>query len=58
MYDVDAIRRKISKEGVEAIYDVIRYLSGEFDECIQAELTKAKLLVDGYPNMSLIMSLA
>lgn len=55
MYDVNALKRMISKNGMDFAISV---LSGDLSEEIKAQLTDAGLLVGGYPNLSLIYSLA
>ncbi len=55
MYDINAIRRFISKKGID---NAISYLSGDLDNNLKKELTKCHLFVDGYLNISLIYSLA
>ena len=56
MYDLGTVKRKIRKEGVD---NLISELSSEnFSEDIKRELAECSVLVDGYPNLSLIYSLA
>jgi len=56
MYSVEALQRKIKKEGVDkTIHDLS---TGNFSESVKEELNKALIFIDGHPNLSLIYSLA
>ncbi len=55
MYDVNAVKRMISKNGID--YTIL-VLSGDLSEETKSQLTDAKLIVGGYLNLSLIYSLA
>lgn len=55
MYDVNAVKRMISKNGIDYAISV---LSGNLSEETKSQLTNAGLIVGGYPNLSLIYSLA
>lgn len=55
MYDVNAVKRMVLKHGVDYL---ISYLMGDLDKRVEAELTKVHLIVNGYPNLTLIYSLA
>lgn len=53
MYTIESLRRRISKEGVET---VIRELSSLSNESTKKQLTDSGILVNGYPNLTLILS--
>lgn len=56
MYDIEAIKRKIGKEGLQ---ETLKYLaSPDLPEHIKEDLTKNYILVGGFPNVELICSLA
>ncbi|MFR2533923.1 MAG: hypothetical protein ACLTEH_00860 [Clostridia bacterium] len=55
MYDANALKRKIHKEGIDS---VMNFLLGDLDDSVRDSLTKANVFIDGYLNMSLIYSLA
>ena len=55
MYDKNALRRKIAKDGLQ---ETLKLLSSDnFPEDIKAELSKDKIFVGGYPCLSIICSL-
>jgi len=55
MYDLEALRRKIGKEGVE---ETIQYLlSPNLPERIKESLTNCSVFSGGYLNLALIYSL-
>ena len=56
MYNLEAVRRKIKKEGIDkTIFDLS---AGNFSEDAKAELGKLNIFTNGYPNLSVIYSLA
>ena len=56
MYDLGTIKRKIKKDGVDSVISEIS--SEDFSETVKKDLTACNILVDGFPNLSLIYSLA
>lgn len=56
MYDLGSVKRKIRKEGVDRLISELS--SGNFSEDIKRDLADCNVLLDGYPNLSLIYSLA
>ena len=55
MYDLNSVRRKINKEGVD---NFISDLSSEnLNKDVKNDLSICGILVNGYPNLSLIYSL-
>lgn len=56
MYNVEALKRKIQKEGLQPT--IILLSSPDFPKSIKEDLTKDRIFVGGYPNISLISSLA
>ena len=56
MYDLGTIKRKIKKDGVDSVISDIS--SDNFSETIKKDLSDCNIFVDGYPNLSLIYSLA
>ena len=55
MYNTEALRRKIAKDGLQ---ETLKLLSSDnFPEDIKAELSKDKIFVGGYPCLSIICSL-
>lgn len=56
MYDIEALRRKIAKEGLQETLKCLA--SPDLPESIKKDLTKNHILVGGYPNVELICSLA
>lgn len=55
MYDKNALRRKIAKDGLQ---ETLKLLSSDnFPEDIKAELSKDKIFVGGFPCLSVICSL-
>lgn len=55
MYDAKAFKRLIKKKGVDY---AISYLSEHLGDISKEDYTKEYLLVNGYPNISFIYSLA
>lgn len=55
MYDLNAVKRMISKNGIDYAISV---LSGDLSEEIKSQLTDVGLLVGGYLNLTLLYSLA
>lgn len=55
MYDVDSIKRKVKKEGVDKT--ILDLLSGNFSDEQKKELSDSHILCNGYPNLSAIYSL-
>ena len=56
MYDLNAVRRRIGKEGVGP---VIEHLSSEdFPEDLKEKLTKVGVFVNGHLNHALLQSLS
>ena len=56
MYTIESVKRKIKKEGID---QTIRDLSyGNFSEDVKKELNNSHIFCDGYPNLSVIYSLA
>lgn len=56
MYDLGSIKRKIKKEGVDNL--IVELSSDNFSEDIKKDLSNCNVFVNGYPNLSLIYSLA
>ena len=56
MYDLGTVKRKIKKEGVDNL--IFELSSEDFSETVKKDLTACNILVDGFPNLSLIYSLA
>lgn len=56
MYTVDALRRKIEKEGLDKVIKDLS--SGRFSEEEKADLKSAGIFIDNYPNLSLLYFLA
>lgn len=56
MYDVNAVKRMIGKNGID--YTISVLISGNLSEDAKTQLSEAGLLVNGHPNLSLIYSLA
>lgn len=55
MYSVEALQRKIKREGVDkAIEDLS---NGTFSESVKEQFHDAYIFSSGYPNLSLIYSL-
>ncbi len=55
MYSVEALQRKIKKEGVDkTIHDLS---NATFSEDVKIKLHDSCILINGYPNLSLIYSL-
>lgn len=55
MYNTEALRRKIAKDGLQ---ETLKLLSSDnFPEDIKAELSKDKIFVGGFPCLSVICSL-
>lgn len=56
MYDFNALRRRLQKEGIAAV--VSELCSEDFPEEAKVQLAKDNVFVDGYPNLSLLYSIA
>lgn len=56
MYDLAAVARKVKKDGVEEVINIL--LSGKLSDNIKTQLTSCGIFINGYPNLSLIYSLA
>ncbi len=56
MYDLGTVKRRISEKGVDTFISEIS--SENFSETIKKDLSDCNVFVDGYPNLSLIYSLA
>lgn len=56
MYDLDAVRRKVRKEGVDKTISDLT--SENFSDEAKESLSHFGVFLDGYPNLSLIYSLA
>lgn len=56
MYDLNALRRRVRKEGVELV--ICELCSENFPKEAKEQLTKDNVFVDGYPNLSLLYSMA
>lgn len=55
MYDLEALKRKINKEGLSA---TIRDLSSDtLSDDAKIQLESEYILINGFPNLSLISSL-
>ena len=54
MYTIESLRRRISKEGAE---QVIRELSSLSNDNMKKQLEDSGILVNGYPNLTLILSI-
>ena len=55
MYSLEAMLRKISKEGVDRV--IVDLSSNNFPEEAKNELSSSGIFVGGYPNLSLIYTL-
>ena len=55
MYNLDAMLRKLSKEGVDRFISDLSL--GNFSEDAKKELASLGVLVGGYPNLSYIYTL-
>lgn len=56
MYNLDSVLRRIKKEGVDKLISDIS--SENFSEDAKEELSRCGIISNGYPNLSLIYSLA
>ncbi len=56
MYDLEATRRLVNSKGVRFTFNL--FLSGRLPDNVLEELEEAKVLRNGIPNISLLMSLA
>lgn len=56
MYDIEALRRKIGKEGVDKVISELS--SRDFSPSMKEELTKSGILIGGVLNLALIYSLS
>lgn len=56
MYDIEAIKRKISKDGLESTLEILS--SPDLPEYIKKELTKCNIFVDGCLDEFYLSSLA
>ena len=56
MYNLDAVARKVKKEGVDAVINVLS--SENLSDTMKTQLTNCGVLINGYPNLSLLYSLA
>ena len=55
MYNLDAVKRKIEKDGID---NLIRDLSSaNFSDDAKRELSAYDIFTNGYPNLSVIYSL-
>ena len=56
MYDLNALARKIRKDGIDKTIDFL--LSDNLSNTIKEQLVDLKVFVNGYLNLSLLYSLA
>lgn len=56
MYDIDAIKRKIGKDGLTTTLKILR--SPDLPEYIKSDLTKCNIFVNGHLDVAYLSSLA
>ena len=56
MYNLETLRRRVKKNGAEAVINDL--VNNKFSEESITQMTENHILCDGYPNLSLIYSLA
>ena len=56
MYNLEAVRRKIKRDGIDKL--ILDLSSETLSDDAKRELSSCNILTNGYPNLSVIYSLA